>query len=58
MKKGTKRVTNRYIIYSERRLTAIGWAEELKIPVSTIYTRLSRKWSDTECLFGREKTNG
>lgn len=44
-----------YITYDERTQTMSQWSRELNIPYITIKKRHARGYSDTECLFGRNK---
>lgn len=46
---------NVYLTYNGKTQTIAQWAEELSIPRTRIYNRHHWKWSDKECLFGKEE---
>lgn len=52
------KTNNVLLTYNGETKTAMQWSNELNINIHTIYTRHSRKWSDKECLFGRDKKCG
>lgn len=48
-----------YITYNGKTQTIAQWAEELGINYNTLRARKTRlKWSDVECLLGKEVNNG
>lgn len=51
---GNNRRTNILLTYNGETKTMTEWAEYLNIPYSTIKHRHNKKWTDKECLFGKE----
>lgn len=50
--------TNVHLTYNGITKTMSEWASELNIKYELIQTRHYRKWSDKECLFGRDENVG
>lgn len=48
------RRTNVLLTYNGKTQTMAQWSDDLQVPYSTIKHRHNKKWSDKECLFGKE----